>query len=169
MVYVNYVLFTCLFLLFFQIQGRSKYDWSSIGRIATVGAFLGPIYSVWYTKLDKVLPGTATKTLVTKVVLDQGLAGVFGVAVFFGGKNKFICSNWQNKNHTIIGYIYDKAGFTCSPSFMHKLWLSCINNNIRVVILLSEVQVYITYTALIISSYYYVWSMGIFNVIEMRH
>ena len=71
---------------FFSFQGKEKYDWASVGRIAAVGSFLGPIYSVWYTKLDKFFPGNATKTVLKKLFWDQGLGGLFGACVFFGGK-----------------------------------------------------------------------------------
>jgi hypothetical protein len=52
--------------------------------MATVGAtFFGPFYFVWYRALDRILPGTAVRTIVRKVVADQAVAGIIGLIAFF--------------------------------------------------------------------------------------
>ena len=66
------------------IRKKRKYDWDSAGRMATMGAtFYGPFYYYWYRFLDAMLPGRRYITILKKVALDQSVAGVIGLSVFF--------------------------------------------------------------------------------------
>ncbi|XP_030745838.1 mpv17-like protein isoform X2 [Sitophilus oryzae] len=47
-------------------------DTATIGRYAIYGTSIGgPLVSLWYKFLDKKLPGTAVKTIVKKMLVDQ--------------------------------------------------------------------------------------------------
>lgn len=61
------------------------YDWKRTGRMAVVGVFLGPFLHVWYSKLDKFLPGNHKKTVLKKVLADQIIASPSFLFLFFTG------------------------------------------------------------------------------------
>lgn len=70
-----------------NISGKKKVDLKSAARVSTVGATLyGPFYYYWYRILEKKIPGTATRNIVKKVVIDQAIAGSGGVFTFFVGQ-----------------------------------------------------------------------------------
>ncbi len=72
------------------ILRRPRYDWANVSRIGLVGGcFFGPSYHYWYRYLDKMLPGTARRTIVRKLLADQGIAGIIGIAVFYIGESYF--------------------------------------------------------------------------------
>ncbi len=48
--------------------------------------YYGPFMTFVYDNLDKVLPGTATKTVLKKLVFDQFVLTTFGCCVFYVGK-----------------------------------------------------------------------------------
>ncbi|XP_002730982.1 mpv17-like protein [Saccoglossus kowalevskii] len=64
------------------ILGYEKYDWAKIGRFAVFGFFCnGPFNYTWFRFLDKIMPGNAGRTAVTKVVFDQ----LFAAPIIAGG------------------------------------------------------------------------------------
>ena len=68
------------------IRGEKTYDKEAPARNALIAAgFFAPVYHVWYRALDKNLPGRAAKTVVKKILLDQGILGAIGAFVFFAG------------------------------------------------------------------------------------
>ena len=63
-----------------------KYDWANASRVGLVGATVfGPFYHFWYRYLDRLLPGKAKFTIVKKLTVDQGVAGILGVFIFYTG------------------------------------------------------------------------------------
>lgn len=64
-------------------------NWVRIAHFGIIGAsFNGPVGHLWYTWLDKLLPGTAFRTLAKKLFLDQTIAGSAYVVAFYVGKIK---------------------------------------------------------------------------------
>ncbi len=58
-------------------------------RVATVAAcYFGPVYPPYYAWLDRFWPGTHSRVLFKKLMFDQGVMGIAGTLVFFGGVNK---------------------------------------------------------------------------------
>ena len=51
------------------------------------GLVLSPLYVTWYNALEKFIPGTATKTVIKKILVDQFVAGALGTCLFFVGKS----------------------------------------------------------------------------------
>ena len=65
-------------------------DLQSATRVAAVGAgIFGPFYTYWYKFLDSRLPGAAVRTVAKKVVIDQMVAGLAGVYLFYVGRCTF--------------------------------------------------------------------------------
>lgn len=63
-------------------------NWVRIAHFSIIGAsFNGPVGHLWYTWLDKILPGTAFRILAKKLLLDQSIAGSAYVVAFYVGKN----------------------------------------------------------------------------------
>ena len=72
---------------YFHFQGRERFDWAQIGRLGLVGATIfGPVYTIWYRRLDVFIPGNHKKALLHKIVWDQGFMGILGGATFFACK-----------------------------------------------------------------------------------
>ena len=63
-----------------------KFNYDSAGRMAIVGAVHGPLSYTWHKRLEAVLPGTAFRTIVTKVFLTTSIAGGFFTFLFYTGK-----------------------------------------------------------------------------------
>ncbi|KAJ8037793.1 Mpv17-like protein [Holothuria leucospilota] len=61
-------------------------NWVRIAHFGIIGAsFNGPVGHLWYTWLDKILPGTALRILGKKLFLDQTIAGSAYVVAFYVG------------------------------------------------------------------------------------
>ena len=61
-------------------------DVSSIGRYAVMGTgIMGPLFSKWYTWIDKTFPSKAKKVVFKKTLIDQFLFTPVCVAVFYIG------------------------------------------------------------------------------------
>ncbi len=63
----------------------SSNDWSRTGRMAVMGAFIGVIDTVWYTKLDEMFPGANGRSTAKKVLLDQLIWSPVCCSTFFFG------------------------------------------------------------------------------------
>ena len=61
-------------------------DWSRTGRMAVMGAFIGSIDTYWYTKLDKMVPGSDGRSVTKKVFLDQIIWSPVCCSTYFFGK-----------------------------------------------------------------------------------
>ncbi|KAI0209060.1 Mpv17-like protein 2 [Lamellibrachia satsuma] len=74
-----------------RMVSRSKggpqpvYDWRRTGRLGGTGLLMGPFNHVWYSFLDRVLPGSNTATVVRKILCDQLIASPFFAFAFFAG------------------------------------------------------------------------------------
>ncbi|XP_076332826.1 mpv17-like protein [Tachypleus tridentatus] len=65
-------------------QSGEKFDWLAVKRFGFLGTFLfAPALYGWYHLLDKTLPSTASKVVIKKVLLDQGLCAPIQLAVFY--------------------------------------------------------------------------------------
>ena len=61
-------------------------DISSIGRYAVMGTgIMGPLFSKWYTWIDKTFPSKAKAVVFKKTLIDQFLFTPVCVAVFYIG------------------------------------------------------------------------------------
>ena len=63
-------------------------DWPRTGRMAIVGAPMAVMNHYWYILLDRVLPGTAGRTIAKKVLADQGIYGPICLSAFIVGKQR---------------------------------------------------------------------------------
>ena len=69
----------------------AEHDFARTGRMAVLGCtYYGPFATFIYDNLDRVLPGTATKTVIKKMVFDQFVLTSFGVCVFYVGKEPLL-------------------------------------------------------------------------------
>jgi hypothetical protein len=61
-----------------------RYDWGRSFRSGIFGAFaVGPVFHYWFRFLDRAIPGTSTRAVAGKLLLDQGvMAPVFTVFYF---------------------------------------------------------------------------------------
>lgn len=60
-------------------------DWPRSIRMMLVGVMEGPLHHIYYTRLDRVLPGNDMRTVLVKIVLDQVIASPMFIATFFYG------------------------------------------------------------------------------------
>ena len=72
-----------------RISRGGPNDWARTGRMAVLGACLGPVTHYWYLLLDVVLPGTRVVTVVKKVLADQLLMAPVNYFIFYTGN--FCC------------------------------------------------------------------------------
>lgn len=69
-----------------KLRGK-QLDWKNTGRIAFIAfTMFGPIYFHWYRVLDRIVTGTGTSSVVSKVMLDQFLMGPPCIGIFYVGK-----------------------------------------------------------------------------------
>lgn len=61
------------------------YDWKRMAHMGAVGILMGPVVHLWYSRLDKVLPGNERRTVVKKVLADQLVASPAFLVLFFFG------------------------------------------------------------------------------------
>uniref|UniRef100_A0A8C5PM72 Mpv17-like protein 2 n=1 Tax=Leptobrachium leishanense TaxID=445787 RepID=A0A8C5PM72_9ANUR len=64
---------------------KKERDWKRTGRMLVIGCCMGPVDHYWYIWLDRVLPGTAIKIVLRKVLVEQILASPVLGALFFMG------------------------------------------------------------------------------------
>lgn len=64
---------------------KKEYDFKRAGRMFAVGLCLGPFNHLWYSYLDKVLPGKTLTTVLKKILADQIVASPFFAFTFFVG------------------------------------------------------------------------------------
>lgn len=57
--------------------------------------YYGPFATFIYDNLDRVLPGTATKTVIKKMVFDQFVLTSFGVCVFYVAISLMEGKSWK--------------------------------------------------------------------------
>lgn len=62
-----------------------NYDWQRTGRLFTVGLIEGPPHHIFYTVMDKVMPGKSARIIVKKILADQIIAAPFFAITFFMG------------------------------------------------------------------------------------
>jgi len=61
-----------------------KYDWTRVGRMATVGfVVVGPACHFWYKFLDSRMPSTKTVQVIQKILVDEFLFGPIYLGTFF--------------------------------------------------------------------------------------
>ena len=68
-----------------RISRRGPNDWARTGRIAVLGACMGPVTHYWYLLLDMVLPGTRAIVVAKKVLADQLLMAPTNYLIFYVG------------------------------------------------------------------------------------
>lgn len=62
------------------------YDFALIGRYGVLGTFVfPPLLYGWYKILDGRLIGTATKTVIAKVFIDQAVSAPVILGLFYTG------------------------------------------------------------------------------------
>ncbi|XP_071948688.1 mpv17-like protein [Antedon mediterranea] len=67
-----------------MMEGRI--DWRKVGHVALIGlVFNGPVGYTWYRLLDKWLPGTARRTIIKKMIIDQLCACPPFICAFYVG------------------------------------------------------------------------------------
>lgn len=67
------------------VRNGAAMDHERSVRLFLVGLMEGPLQYVYYTRLDRLLPGRALPTVVKKVALDQTVAAPLFISVFFYG------------------------------------------------------------------------------------
>ncbi|XP_035228731.1 mpv17-like protein [Stegodyphus dumicola] len=73
-------------ILVYTSPQKNSIDWGSVGRYAVVGIVgIGPALFYWYRILDRLLPGSAAKTVVKKVLSDQLISSTSCLVIFFTG------------------------------------------------------------------------------------
>lgn len=66
-------------------NNRDKFDFKRAAKMFTIGIVLGPFNHVWYSFLDKALPGINFATISKKILADQACASPFFAFTFFIG------------------------------------------------------------------------------------
>jgi Mpv17-like protein len=70
-----------------QAEEKQDYDLPLVGRYAVLGSTAFPVFLFyWYKFLDKALPGTAARTIVKKVIIDQFVTAPPILTVFYTGE-----------------------------------------------------------------------------------
>ncbi|XP_037088653.1 mpv17-like protein 2 [Pollicipes pollicipes] len=74
-------------LLEFQrgVHAEEHYNWKRTGRMFAVGLSQGPPHHLWYTWLDRWLPGRSGRVVRLKILADQLVAAPFFAVTFFLG------------------------------------------------------------------------------------
>ena len=73
---------------FFSISCKNVFEFICYFIFLLIsGLVLSPLYVTWYNALEKFIPGTATKTVIKKILVDQFVAGALGTCLFFVGKS----------------------------------------------------------------------------------
>ncbi|MDC3321484.1 hypothetical protein OAV88_02670 [bacterium] len=66
------------------VEKKNQMDWSRVGRMGFLGAFLvAPALHVWYGYLHRLIPATTTVAAVQRLALDQTIFGPLFIPVFF--------------------------------------------------------------------------------------
>lgn len=68
-----------------RISQSGPNDWARTGRMATLGACMGPVTHYWYLILDAVFPATWGLTIVKKVLADQLVMAPTSYVIFYVG------------------------------------------------------------------------------------
>ncbi|XP_053394663.1 mpv17-like protein 2 [Mercenaria mercenaria] len=76
----------CIIQQIERLDNQHKtYNFQRTGRMCTMGLLFGPVTHVWYKILDRYLPGTVLRTVASKILADQVVAGPFFCSAFFMG------------------------------------------------------------------------------------
>ena len=66
------------------IEKKNQMEWSRVGRMTVLGAFLvAPALHVWYGYLHRLIPATTTVAAIQRLALDQTIFGPLFIPVFF--------------------------------------------------------------------------------------
>lgn len=64
---------------------KFKYDWRTVAAVGFVGAtYFAPFSLWWYRWLDKYVPGFDRRSIFKKIILNQIVAGLPAIPVFYG-------------------------------------------------------------------------------------
>ena len=69
-----------------MIRNKS-YNWRTAACVGIVGAvYFAPFSLWWYRWLDRFLPGVDKRSVAKKIILNQLVAGLPSIPIFYGGK-----------------------------------------------------------------------------------
>lgn len=98
------------------------YDWPVIQRYIVYGYFMaGPILHGWYAWLDKVYKGTATKTIIKKLLCDQFILTPPLIVLFFTSMS------WMEGKDDLLHECKAKFVKTFQTSCLYWIPMQCIN------------------------------------------
>lgn len=120
-----------------EVKKRWKYNWKTAAAVGFVGAtYFAPFSLWWYRWLDKFLPGIDKRSVLKKILLNQIVAGLPSIPIFYGATSALqgnsVEESWREVKDKFIptcmtGMVYwpavQSVNFMMVPTAMKPIYV----------------------------------------------